>query len=478
MTATRPIQEAIALRRHEPEVICLETAELGDRSYILCTSGLAIAVDPQRDIDRILPVLDSRNVRLSHVLETHIHNDYVSGGLELCRVTGATYVIPAGEPVSYPCLAISDGQRIRVGDVNVLALHTPGHTSTHVSYIVERENGATAAFTGGSLLDQSVGRTDLAGRGTTEYLSRLQHRSVRRLSGLLTDSAVILPTHGFGSLCSAGSAVGVSSGEIRMGEQRTRHPALLMGEQAFVQLLASELDDYPRYYTHMAPRNREGPAAVDLSLPPLRTPAQLSARASRGEWVVDMRDRRLFAASHLVHTINIEMGDSFATYLGWLLPWGSPLSLLGGDVMQICTAQRALARIGIDRLASCAVDDAGHGERRDADGAATSGYPVVGFDALGDVLGRSSMTLLDVRRRREWEQSHLKGAAHIPLHDLADRMGEIPPGEVWVHCATGYRASTACSLLERSGRSVVLIDDRFTSAGPLGLEVAAGAEHP
>ena len=153
---------------------------------------------------------------LSHVLETHIHNDYVSGGPELCRVTGATLVIPAGESVGYARRPIADGERIQLGDLTLVARHTPGHTATHMAYVLEEDGRAVAAFTGGSMLLGSVGRTDLSGPWVTDRLSHLQHRSARRLSNELPDDAAILPTHGFGSLCSAGFPVGAPDTETRV----------------------------------------------------------------------------------------------------------------------------------------------------------------------------------------------------------------------------------------------------------------------
>ena len=240
-----------------PEIATIETPELGDRSYAIIAGGEAAIVDPQRDIDRVLGLLSEHEARLTHVVETHIHNDYVSGGPELCRVTGATLVIPAGESVGYARQAIADGDRIPFGDVTLVARHTPGHTATHMTYLLEDRGRRVAAFTGGSMLLGSVGRTDLSGPWVTDRLSQLQHRSARRLSDELPDDAAILPTHGFGSLCSAGFPVGAAdTADAR--HQRAENPALLMDEEAFVARLKSGMDAFPRYYAYIAPRNREG----------------------------------------------------------------------------------------------------------------------------------------------------------------------------------------------------------------------------
>ena len=453
-----------------PEIATIETPELGDRSYVVIAGDQAAVVDPQRDIDRVLEVLSGRRITLSHVLETHIHNDYVSGGPELCRVTGATHVIPAGEAVAYPRHAVSDGECVSIGGLTIQARHTPGHTATHMTYLLQEGGRPVAAFTGGSMLLGSVGRTDLAGPWTTAPFSHLQHRSARDLSAALPDDAAILPTHGFGSLCSAGFPVGAAdTADAR--HQRAENPALLMEEDAFVARLVSGLDAFPRYYAYIAPRNREGAGPADLSLPPPSDAGELADRAQAGEWVIDLRERRAFAARHLVGTLAFELSDPLTTYLGWLFPWGSPLSLIGASAADLATARRALARIGIEAIAACGIAPAGDGAEDAWAGLATATYPLVGFSELRGCIGASGEVVVDVRLRREWNEGHLAGAGHIPLHELPDRLAEVPRGRVWVHCAAGYRAAVAGSLLARSGREVMVVSDPIDNAIACGLEL-------
>ncbi len=344
-----------------PEIVTIETPELGDRSYVILHGTEAVVVDPQRDVGRVLAVLSDHSARLTHVLETHIHNDYVSGGPELSRITGAILVIPAGESVGYARQAIGDGGRIQVGALTLVARHTPGHTATHMAYLLEDDGPPVAAFTGGSMLLGSVGRTDLIGPWVTDRLSHLQHRSARRLSDELPDAAAILPTHGFGSLCSAGFPVGApDTGDAR--HQRAENPALLMEEDAFVDRLVAGMDAFPRYYAYIAPRNREGAGGFDSELPDLSDGRALAERARAGEWVVDLRERRAFAARHLAGTLAFELSDPLSTYLGWLLPWGSPLSLIGRSLDDLSAARLALARIGIERIVACGISDCEGGE--------------------------------------------------------------------------------------------------------------------
>jgi len=440
-------------------VSIIETSGLGDRSYVVSGDDVAVVIDPQRDIDRVLAAVG--NARITHVLETHIHNDYVTGGLELSRTVDAEYVVPDGEDLGYPARRVVDGDTIESGSIVLRVIHTPGHTQHHVSYELRDQSGdAVGVFTGGSLLFGSTGRTDLVDEAETEALTRAQYNSVRRLADELPDGAAVYPTHGFGSFCSASS---VDEDASTIGLQRQSNPALTKDEQAFVDELLTELSAYPAYYAHMGVINSEGPAAVDLSLPKPIDADELRRRLESGEWVVDLRHRVAFAAGHLNGSLGFELSGSFVTYLGWLHPWGTGLTLIGEDESQIVDARRELARIGVDDIAGSA-DIEAVGNAADM-----RTYRVADFVALAKAVGSGEMTVLDVRQADEFADSHVRGAVNIPLHELIDRVNGLPGGEVWVHCASGYRASIAASILDRHGRDVVLIDDEFGRAADLNL---------
>jgi len=447
------------------EVVTIETAGLGDRSYLVHDGEHGAVIDPQRDIDRVLAAAEAAAVRITHVLETHIHNDYVTGGLALARAANADYIVAAAEDVSFGRVPAGDGDRFRSGRLTLTAMATPGHTPGHLSYVLHgAETAPVAVFTGGSLLYGAVGRTDLISPGQTVALTRAQYRSVRRLAGELPDPVAVYPTHGFGSFCSATPTSGSSS---TIGAERTSNIALTTDEESFVKTLMAGLVAYPRYYAHMGPANRRGPAAADLTAPPAAGPAELRRRIAAGEWVVDLRQRRDFAGRHLTGSVSVELGDSFATYLGWTMAWGTPLTLIGDSAGQVARAQRELARIGIDRLAGAA---AGTVEHLTAGGRLSS-YPVTDFAGLAGRWGQAGRVVLDVRRPDEWQAGHLAGAVHIPFWELERRSGELPAGEVWVHCASGFRASIAASLLDRAGRLVVHVDDDWERAAGSGLPV-------
>ena len=446
------------------EVLPIETPALGDRSYLVHDGEAALVIDPQRDTDRVTALAADAGVRITHVAETHVHNDYVTGGFALARAAGASYLVNADDPVAFDRTPVSDGDAVEVGGMRVRVLATPGHTYTHLAYVVEAGGDVAGVFTGGSLLYGSTGRTDLLGPGATPALSRAQWASAHRLARELPDTAPIFPTHGFGSFCSATQSAATSS---TIGQEKLANPVLTLDERAYVESLLAGLDAWPAYYAHMAPANLAGPAGPDLSPPRPADAAELRRRIEAGEWVVDLRDRIAFAAGHVPGTFSIPLDQRFATYLGWLIPWGTPLTLLGDSPEQIAWAQRELARIGIDRLAAAATGrpETWAGER----GVASIRLAKFGDLAAAMDAGNGPPVVLDVRRRLEWVESHIAGAVHIPLHELPGKIAELPPGDVWVHCESGYRSTVAASMLAARGRRVVGIDDDFASAAAAGL---------
>ncbi|MGY1452847.1 MBL fold metallo-hydrolase [Streptomyces sp. SS8] len=448
-------------------VLPIETPGLGDRTYLAHDGSTALVVDPQRDYDRVTALAEAAGVRITHVFETHIHNDYVTGGLALARETGAQYLVNADDEVSYERTGVRDGDVVEVGTMRVRVIHTPGHTHTHLSFALEAGGEQIAVFTGGSLLYGSTGRPDLLGPDHTDTLVRAQWRSAHRLAKELPDSTAVYPTHGFGSFCSATQSAGLSS---TIGEEKRTNTALTADEEAYVEQLLAGLDAYPAYYAHMGPANSRGPGKPDLSAPSVADPAELRRRIGAGEWVVDLRDRTAFAAGHLAGSLNFGLDGQFITYLGWLIPWGTPVTLLGESAEDVAEAQREMVRIGIDRPAAMATG----GPEDWAGGEPLAAYERAGFEDLKAALDKSrdggeEFVVLDVRRDQERAEAHIPGSVHIPVHEVPDRVGEIPAGRVWVHCAGGYRAGVVAALLDARGRDVVAIDDGFDNARDLGL---------
>ncbi|RKS76731.1 glyoxylase-like metal-dependent hydrolase (beta-lactamase superfamily II) [Actinomadura pelletieri DSM 43383] len=452
----------------------VETSSLGDRSYLAHDGQVALVVDPQRDIDRFLTLAGRLGVRITHVAETHLHNDYVSGGLALARLTGAVYLVAAGDDVAFDRAAVAGGDEIAVSEtMRLRAVATPGHTFDHLSYIVSGPDGPVGVFTGGSLLFGTTGRTDLVGEEHARPLAYEQHTSARRLADLLPDGAHVWPTHGFGSFCSAGrSDVAAST----IGQEKRSNPALRLEADDFVAQTLEGLDAYPAYYAHMGVRNTTAADPVDLTPARAADATELRERIAAGEWVVDLRSRKAFARRHLAGTLSFGLDGPMSTWLGWMIEWGAPLTLLGDSREQVAAAQRELARIGIDRpaaTASGAPQEWAGGDTTRLGGLAVASFTDLAAARAGRVPGHlpAPDVVLDVRLRNEWRAGHIDGATHVPLPELPHRLDEVPPGTVWVHCGSGYRAAAASSLLQRAGRRVVHIDDSFDDAAEAGLPI-------
>jgi glyoxylase-like metal-dependent hydrolase (beta-lactamase superfamily II)/rhodanese-related sulfurtransferase len=456
-----------------PDVHVIETSALGDRSYLATDGKAAVVIDPQRDVDRVLMLAGRLGVRIGHILETHVHNDYVSGGLELARLTGAQYLTSADDDVEFDRTGVNDGDVIEASpQLRVRVFATPGHTFNHLSYALDGPGGVIGVFTGGSLLYGSTGRTDLLGDEHSETLARAQHASAAKLADTLPGGASVWPTHGFGSFCSAGS---VGGNESTLAHEREVNPVLRLARDEFVHETLSGLGAYPAYYAHMGAINVAGPAPMDLRAPAPADPAQLARRLDAGEWVVDLRSRKAYFDSHLAGTVSLGLDGPMVTWLGWMAPWDAPITLVGEDAAQVAEAQRELARIGIDRIAAAA---AGTPDDLATDPGRLAAQPRADFAALaGELSGRRSENLppadvvLDVRQDTEWKASRIEGAVHVALPDLPGRLDEVPDGAVWVHCGSGYRATAAASLLARAGRTVVVIDDSYGDAEAAGVPI-------
>ncbi|HSL66821.1 MAG TPA: rhodanese-like domain-containing protein, partial [Actinomycetota bacterium] len=390
------------------------------------------------------------------------HNDYVSGALELRAVTGAPIAGPARAGYAFPLEPLAEGDELTLGALRIVAAETPGHTAEHLSYLVYEGDAEepTAVFAGGSLIVGSAGRTDLLGPDATLELTRAQHRSLNRLSAL-PDRTLLLPTHGAGSFCSSSPP-----GEERtstIGRERASNPALAdskMGEAAFLERRLTGLLAYPSYYSYIAPINRAGPRVYgDVPVPPGLTASRLRERIDAGVWVVDGRDRRRFAAGHIRGSLAIELDDSFASYVGWIVPFGAPIVLvLPEDRPEHEAATEAatqLFRIGYE-----AIDGYLQGgvDAWVETGWSLGSYPVASIDELTAAVQGQRARVLDVRQQTEWDAGHLKGSTHVFVGDVQDHIEEIPRDlEVWTVCATGHRAAMAASLLDRAEIPVRLV---------------------
>jgi glyoxylase-like metal-dependent hydrolase (beta-lactamase superfamily II)/rhodanese-related sulfurtransferase len=442
------------------ELDLIVTAGLGDNSYLIASGNEAALIDPQRDIGRFLAAADARGASIRAVLETHVHNDYVSGALEIHDATSADIVGPAKAGYRFPVRGVAEGDEIKVGDLVLVTLETPGHTPEHVSYAVYEAGSdrPIAVFTGGSLMVGNAGRTDLLGPDLTDELTRAQYGSLRRLA-TLPDEVQVLPTHGAGSFCGAGA--GPKERTSTMGEERRRNHALAAPDEAsFAKQQLSKLLAYPRYYAQMAPINRAGPTPLgSLPKPAAFSPGAFAGRTEAGDAVVDARSRIPYARAHIPGSVNIELSDSFASYVGWIVPFNAPLVLVlpepEDEALEEAVTQ--LLRIGYERVTGYL---AGGIDAWRAAGRSTRSYPVAGLEELCRAYRAGRATnVIDVRQDVEWNKASIPGSRHLFVGDLPDHLDEVPrDDEAWVICASGQRSSIAASVMERAGISVRLVD--------------------
>ena len=441
------------------------TAGLGDNSYLVSSEGEAAVVDPQRDAWRFLRAAEAARARIRAVLETHVHNDYVSGAQELQAATGAELVVPAEGRHQFPHRPAADGHELWIGNLRLAALATPGHTPEHLAWLLYQGDAAapSAVFTGGSLLVGSAGRTDLLGPELAGELTRAQFASIRRLAAL-PDEVEVLPTHGAGSFCVAAMPATRRTSTIAL--ERRENPLFQAADlTAFDAELRGELLAYPAYYRHIAPINRAG-AQVLGGLPqvPAVGSEELAARARAGAIVVDGRDRDDFAAAHIPGSVNIELNAGFASYVGWVLPFDQPLLLVLPDPVErgLQEAVTQLIRIGWRRVEGWLT---GGIDAWRASGGELRSYPSGGVEELcAAFLAGTPPHVLDVRQELEWHWGSIPGSQQVFLTDLASRLGRLSRDEVhWVVCSNGHRASIAASLLDRAGIPV-----RLVSTGGVG----------
>jgi glyoxylase-like metal-dependent hydrolase (beta-lactamase superfamily II)/rhodanese-related sulfurtransferase len=440
------------------EVISVDASDLGNQSYLVTDGVRAVAIDPPRPVGKVIDIVRSRGLQLELVVDTHLHNDHVSGGPELAEATGSIYAVCADEHVR-GARGIVDGDRFAIGALVVTVKATPGHTPHHQSFIVS-EGEEYAVFTGGSLLIGTVGRTDLLGADLAATLASAQWSSVRWMLDHLPQETAVHPTHGFGSFCSSTACAGT---ETTIGAERDVNPAARLDCETFIKSMLKGFGDYPSYFAHMATRNRQGllPASYLEPVPTL-APDDIQELTEQ-MWVIDVRKRATFAAGHIPGTVNAGVVGPSATYVGWTMPWGAPFALIAADEAQLSRARGLLAHVGIDLPVGTAVP----APETWSDRLRLATFAELAAEWTGDV------TVIDVRRNEEWDKGHLEGAHHIPVHRLA--RADVPEGPLWLHCAAGYRAVLGASLLRRDGRDVVAVDDTWSAANDAGLRISAVA---
>ena len=453
---------------------------VGDRSYLAIhePTRRAIVIDAQRDVFTYLDAAEAAGATITHAFDTHVHNDFVSGSFGLFERAGALVVAAAEARVAYPNQGVHDGDVVEITPgVVVRALHTPGHTFHHMSYALEEDGRTTALFTGGSLLVETIGRTDLVSPGSTERLAREQRSSLLRLFAF-PDSTGVYPTHGAGSFCAAGDAPDRDTTSIghEKRDNAAGRIALSEDEDAFVRFALHGLTAYPAYYAHMAPLNLAGTPAL-AALPPLEPlePGKAFELQQGGAALVDARRSVEFVRRFARGARSIPLGDSFAGFVGMILPFNDELVLVLPNHDDWRRAQTQLVRIGYDRAAGFI---RGGFPAWEAAGLPVDRLRAISVEELHALHKDDAATIVDVRYDPEWRAGHIAGASHLALGTLPSRLGDVPfePGrEIVTMCAHGSRGTLAASILKRVGYDpLVVADGGFESWAEHGWPTATG----
>lgn len=446
-------------------------AKLAQASYLVgCSAtGQALVVDPNRDVQQYIAAAATEGVRITHVAETHIHADFLSGSRALAAQTGAALLLSAeGGPDWQYAFAkdagatlLSDGNRFDVGNVRVDVLHTPGHTPEHISFMVT-DRAATdrpmGVFTGDFVFVGDVGRPDLLERaanvvGTMEASARTLYASLQRFKAL-PDYLQVWPGHGAGSAC--GKSLGAVP-QSTLGYERAVNWAFGAASEAdFVEAVLSGQPEPPGYFSEMKRINRDDQRTVRAAgRPPVMRPAELSKVLVGSARVVDTRPADAFAAGHVPGTLNIPLNRSFTTWAGSLLSYDADFYLLVSDDRALDEAVHDLAMIGLDRVAGWWTPDAISDWA--AAGRALETTPQIQPAELEARLRAGEIDVIDVRGQSEWDTGHIPGVANIPLGALASRLAEIPGDRpVVLQCQGGGRSAIAASLLQANGIGQVL----------------------
>ena len=413
--------------------------ELGNSSFLVADRdrGVAAVIDPLRDVDAYLKRADELGTKVTHALDTHLHNDYVSGRRELQAEAGADIA------------ELPPGGSVGVGEITLRALHTPGHTPDHLSYVLMDGARPRALFSGGAVMVGAIARTDLFGPHLAVQLALEALRTLQvRLRGL-PDEIAVFPTHGSGSFCGTG---GRSGHETTLGAERATNPFFRTTEVMPFLARALNQQRYPTYYRDMAAINKAGAPLLGRHLPAVTklSADAVAASIDAGAAVVDVRIGRDYDRAHIPGSYSIGLEGPWSAWVGWLVPRGRQVVLAGGSDAQHREAHRQLYRIGFDTVMGAL--DGGMDAWR-ASGRELSSFETVDVEDMAAwILSAEPMTVVDARDEHEWAGGHVPGAVHMYVPDVPYRSDEIPrEAPVAVHCASGYRAGIAASLLEQAG---------------------------
>jgi hydroxyacylglutathione hydrolase len=428
---------------------------LAHASYLIGANGEAAVVDPQRDVDLYLDEALQQGLKIRHVIETHLHADFVSGYRELAERTGAKIYFGVKAGVEFEHIPVHEGDEVRMGNVALRFLETPGHTPESISVLVfdlAKSSDPEAVLTGDTLFIGDVGRPDLLGaRMGAAELAGLLYDSLHSKLLSLPDHVRVFPAYGAGSLCGRNISSERSS---TIGQERFFNYALKpMSREQFVQIMTIDLPEAPPYFSRDVAINRSGPAMLmQLPDPPALSPEEVVRKMSQGSVVLDTRPASQYGTGHIPGALNIGLGGQFASWAGTLIKADASIVVVAENNDAVREVRIRLARVGTENLAGFlsggipAWSEAGMG---------LSKTEQISVDELKARMREANPPrVLDVRRPAEWLAGHIAGAMHLPLHTLTEQIGALDRGgPLAVICAGGYRSTTATSILEQNGFS-------------------------
>ena len=453
---------------------------LAHLSYLLGGKSTCAIVDPRREVEEYLSAAQGMGMRITHILETHLHADFVSGHMDLAARTGAEIIAPRAGKCSFPHRPVAEGDEFQIEDMGIRVFDTPGHTPEHITYVVtDRSRGTdpAAIFCGDTLFVGDVGRPDLFPDQAVELAGKL-YQSLGKLKAL-PDPTLVLPAHGAGSLC--GRAMGAMRFSTVGYEKRYNRELQHKTLDAFRGSLLSGMPEAPDHFSRCSDINRKGPAKVES----LQAARPLSAQevyqwTQKEAVVLDGRDFLAFGGAHIPGAWNIDMAGNFQTFSGWVIPPEKPIVLAVEPETRFGEAATLLRRVGLDRVIGW-IEGGMHSWN--VAGLPEEHVPQISAQELAAVLARDSQSMvLDVRGKLEFEILHLNGAVNIAAPDLRKRYAEVSKDRpVYVICNSGHRSSLACSILQQKGfknlTNVVGGMMAFSAAGLVGACPICSAPH-
>lgn len=433
-----------------------EVPGLAHYSYVLGSKGQAVVIDPKRDVDTYLDFARRNQLEITHVLETHIHADYASGASALAQAAGAELWLSGhdeGQTYQYrfPHHEMRDGDDLHLGDLRIVAIHTPGHTPEHLSFLIYeimRCGQPMSLFSGDFIFVGSLGRPDLLGEAEKVELAEALYDAVRRKIAQLPDGVEVLPAHGAGSMC--GTAIGHRR-RSTLGYERYCNVFMAGRERRdFVQTILSTVPEFPGYYRRMKELNSQGPPIFgQLPGGTLLIPAEFRERMrSSNAVIIDLRRPEAFGGAHIPGAFNIGAGPNLSVWAAWVIPYDRPILLAGDENTDLEQARRSLVRVGLDSIVGAL--EGGMRAWIEA-GLEQAHVRQESVQELAEQLSEQPF-VLDVRSPGEWTAGHIAGALHIPGGSLPKRTAEVPRDRtVHVICGSGYRSSIATSVLRRAG---------------------------